>query len=151
MPQKIMVVKPFVYTLPPKHKREKLATEVKIVPNKDPVTKEWAPTELEIDDEMASHPWIKDDFADGCIERPEVTKARIDALDEKHKKEVQEAQVVIKQAEAALARAGSRTKTDAEHKSDLERDLNTPVNQLRSDRGSDIDQPIGTVPVKAKK
>jgi hypothetical protein len=149
MPQKIMVVKPFVYTLPPRHKREKLATEVKFTPTRDPVTKDWAPTEIEIDDEMANHDWIKRDFADGCIERPEVTKARIAALEEKHKKDVEEAQVVIKQAEAALARAGSRTKTDAEHKSDLERDLNTPINQLKSDRGTDIDQPIGTA--KAKK
>jgi hypothetical protein len=150
MPQKIMVVKPFVYTLPARHKREKLATSVPFTPNRDPVTKEWAPTEIEIDDEMASHEWIKRDFADGCIERPEVTQARIDALEEKRKKELDEAQVVIKQAEAALARAGSRTKTDGEHKADLDRDLNTPINQLRGDRGSDIDQPIGTA-AKAKK
>lgn len=139
----VIVLRPFVFTYPAKDKRQKLATELKITPDRDPITKDWAPTERELSDEIADHPWIREHHADGCIEHPEKTKARMDEVAEKRAAETKAAAKIIADAEAALARAGrgaAAVKPILE--GDLERELDTPVNELQAARGSDIDKPI---------
>lgn len=141
MPKTVVVLKPFVFTFPPKSRREKLATELKVVPNRDPVTKDWVPTERELPDEVAEHEWVSQQFADGAIERPEKTQARMEAAAEKHKEEAAAAQKIIEQAQAALARMTKTAEATQVREEDLTRELETPVSQLRAQQGMDLDAP----------
>ncbi len=150
MPQTVVVLRPFVFTFPPKEKRQKLATELKITPDKDPVTKDWVPTPRELPDEVVTHPWIQEHYADGCIERPEKTQERMNAIESKQADDRKAAARIIAEAEAALARAGRSTEIKQGREADVDRDLNTPVNELQAKQGQDIDQPIGTPKDPAK-
>jgi hypothetical protein len=153
MPQTVIVLRPFVFTFAPIHGHQKLATELKITPERDPLTKEWKPTERELSDDILAHPWISEHFADGCIERPEKTKERMEAAQAKKDAEIKASAKIVADAEAALARASRGTQIKQGREADVQRDLNTPINQLRSRQGDDIDQPIGPAkePQKARK
>jgi hypothetical protein len=134
----------------PTQHRQKLATEMKFTPERDPVTKEWVPTMREVPDEVAADPWITKYFADGCIEKPEQTAARLQKTNAQKQQEIDAAQRIIDQAEAAFKRATATADTTQVRNEDLDQALNTPVNELRIQHGAGIDPPKDEAAKKAK-
>jgi type II secretory pathway pseudopilin PulG len=100
------------------------------------------PTEVEIPDEMAAHPWITRDFADNAIESPARTKARHEKIAAESEKAKAEAARAIREAEDAMRRATGAAQTLAQQDAKVVDDLNTPINQLASRSGIDIGKPI---------
>lgn len=92
----------------------------------------FTPGEHEIDDHMANHPWIKDHFADGHIERPELAVKRLEAEKKAAEFKAQEAAFALSTAEKAMARLVSSQPNLVLDKDAIERELNTPVNVLRN-------------------
>lgn len=122
---KIRVLKPFIFSAQPPP-GEKI-----------PVERYFAPGEHEVDDVIASHPWIKDHFADGRIETPEQAKERTAKAAAEAKRIAADAKQANELAEAAAQRlsraAATTTKASAE---EIERELNTPVNELKVRQGA---------------
>jgi hypothetical protein len=105
----------------------------------------------EVDDDIYNHPYIRDHFADGKIERPEVTQARLAAQLAKVEADNKEAAIVTAKANAAFARLKAAQPEAKASAADIERELNTPVSQLKTVQGSDISQPVSTLRVKANR
>jgi hypothetical protein len=123
---KVNITKPFVFSRPAKA-GEKLPQEVR-----------FRPGEQDIPDDIAAHPWIAKHFADGCIERPEQAKQRAADARAKAKKQREDADRALAQAEQAFARSqGNAAVVQAGAKA-TDKELNTPVNQLRVNQGSGV-------------
>jgi hypothetical protein len=92
MSRVITVLKPFTFSRPlPKPsnvevrdgelhvrhngQRPKLPRELRFMPDTDGHGN-YIATEREVDDDIADHPWIKEHFADGCIEDPALAAER---------------------------------------------------------------------------
>ena len=82
-------------------------------------------------DDIAAHDWIKDHYADGAIEHPEVTADRAQVYAELLKKKQDDNAVQLAKAEQAMVRAGISRKPVDSNDADVRRELNTPVNQLK--------------------
>jgi len=136
-----IILKPFVFSVPPK-KGSRIATELRFTPSKDPQTGKFIPTEIELPKEVADHEWIREQHADGHLERPEVTKQRIDELAKRVKRQEAEDKRILQQAEAALARTQANAGTGAQNTEALEKELNTPVNELQAKQGADADKTV---------
>ena len=116
----INVLRPFVFTWPQgpteREPREKLFTV----------------GEHEIDEVMAAHPWIVKHFAEGRIERPEQRAERLKAKAAKIAAVAEQDAREREASEAALRRAiGGIVATSKASKEEIERELNTPISQLR--------------------
>jgi hypothetical protein len=141
MSKKVILLRPFVFSSPG-NAEQKLGTEQKFIPNKDARTGEWIPTEVELPDEVANHDFIKVNFADGCIERPEDTEARVKKEKDIQKKKVEDDSRELRKAEDALNRASGSHAVHQANENDVSRQLNTPVNKLGAEQGEGIDKPI---------
>lgn len=115
---KINVLKPFKFTSP---------AHGQALPKEHHFSK----GEHEVSDEVANHPWIARDFADGHIETPQAAAARTTA-------EAEAADVAHRAAMAAQARAqGAMDRLNLAHVTgDKEKvaglsSLDTPVNQMK--------------------
>lgn len=137
MPRKINVLKRFTFSYPP-HPDHKLHREKQIEVG-----------EQEIDEVMANHPWIREHYADGCIERPEAAVARADAAKATADKTAAEAKAAIEEAERAYNRTVAMAASVAVSPEQLEKDLNTPINRLAAEQGTGIDS--ATPAVEASK
>jgi hypothetical protein len=84
----------------------------------------------DIPEDMANHPWIKNDFADGRIERPEHMKARLETAAAAEDRVAKENAKTKELADAALARLTAAS-SDPTAREKIEKELNTPVNQLK--------------------
>jgi hypothetical protein len=125
----INVLKQFTFSVRPPSGRNGAAVE-----------KVFHKGEHEIPEEMAAHPFISEHFADGCIERPEQAKARAEAAAVKAQQTAEEAARVNRLAEAAVARLTAQAATTTKaSKEEIERELNTPVNLLKTTQGGGID------------
>lgn len=124
---KITVLKPFTFSRPP-GKAQKLPTEQKFEPG-----------EREIDNEMAAHPWIEKDFADGAIESPAQARARLEAAKAGAEQAARDAEVAKAQAEATFARVSAAASQTASQNKETEKELNTPVNEVGAQRGAGVD------------
>lgn len=116
----IKVLKSFVFSTP-------VAEGV----NGPAVEKRFTPGVHEINDEMWNHPWVSKSLADGCIESPAQTlerakKERIDAVQAQ-----ENAERATAAANAAFARLQASVPGNTASKEEIEKELNTPVNQLR--------------------
>lgn len=140
MPTKVIVLKPFVFSHPAKE-NERLTKEVKFVPNKDKNGK-WVPTETELPDNIAEHEWIANSYADGAIERPEVTAARAEVEKKRLEKVQEDNKIQLAKAEQAMNRAGASKKAVDFNDADVQKELNTPINELKGARGKGIDKPV---------
>lgn len=116
----IKVLKSFVFSTPVPHGVNGPAIE-----------KRYTPGVHEINDEMWNHPWVSKSLADGCIESPQQTLARAQLEKEAAKKAEDNAIQATAQAEAAFARLKSNGPGATASKEEIEKELNTPVNQLR--------------------
>lgn len=116
----IRVLKPFVFSTP--------------VPkgvNGPAVEKVFVKGDHEISDEMWEHPWIKDTLAEGKIESPKQTLARAQKELDSAKESKRVADEATAQANAAFARLQAAAPGAVASKEEIEKELNTPVNQLR--------------------
>lgn len=129
--QKINVLKPFVLSIKAQV-NQKLPTEIKFKPGVH-----------EISEEIANH-WYIREYADGCIETPEQAAARIQAAAAEAERVEKENEKSRREAEAAFRRAtgasGEKKPLDMSDEK-LQKELNTPVNQLQANAGKDIDAP----------
>lgn len=141
MPQTVMLLKPFVLSRPPTMGKN-LPSEKKFTPRQNPQTKEWIPTEITLSDEDADHWYIKDHFADGAIERPEVAAARIAAAEAKRQKQDEEDARQAQIARDLMKRASGSHAVQQVNNDATEGQINTPVNALRAQSGKDVDKPI---------
>lgn len=90
------------------------------------------PKENPEDAAVLDHRWINEDFADGSIERPDATRARLEA-EVQAARAVQERHAQLQRdAEIALAREQVHAEASGQVGEDLESELNTPLNQPRS-------------------
>jgi hypothetical protein len=141
MTVKTILLKPFTFSYPlGNNPNARLTKEKKFEPEKDSQGR-WKPTEIELDDDIAKHPWIKEHYADGAIERPEVTAARAEAEQKKLEKQQEDNAIQLGKAQQALARSTVSRPIDMTDEA-VQRELNTPVNVLRGSQGTDIDKPI---------
>lgn len=116
----IRVLKPFVFSTP--------------VPqgvNGPAVEKVFTKGDHEISDEMWEHPWIKDTLAEGKIESPKQTLARAQKELETAQQSKKFADDATAQANAAFARLQANQPGAVASKEEIEKELNTPVAQLR--------------------
>lgn len=120
MSKKIRILKAFVFSRPQ-------SPDQRI-----PLEKSYPVGDIEIDDEMAEHPWIKVHLADGKIESDEQAAARLALEKERAKAKAEEDEKQRIASEAALARTvkqiAANNQTSAEV---VEKELNTPVSKLR--------------------
>lgn len=140
MPTKVTLLKPFVFSHSAKE-NERLTKEIKFFPNKDKNGK-WVPTEIEIPDEVAEHEWIANNYADGAIERPEVTAARAEAEKKRLEKVQEDNAIQLAKAEQAMSRSGAGKKAIDLTDAAVQKELNTPVSELKGARGKSIDKPV---------
>lgn len=127
----IRVLRPFLFSYPLKE-GQRFAKERHLVPG-----------DQEIDDEIASHPWIKDHFADGCIETPEQAQQRLADAKAIARKAEDDAKLHLAQAEAALKRAEATSPDAKGEEEKIKKALNTPVNALQNQQGAGITQQDG--------
>ncbi len=139
MPKIVILLKPFVFS-PPAEIGVRLTKEIKYTPEKD-ATGKWTPTEIELPDEVAAHEWIAESYADGAIERPEVTAARAEAEKKRLEKVEEDNALQLAKAQQAMNRSKVTTKTVDMNNEDVQKELNTPVNELKGNRGKSIDKP----------
>jgi hypothetical protein len=91
--------------------------------------------ESNVDDaEVLAHPWVSRDLADGAIESPERTAARLKAEEEKNAAEVKRREQLQAEADAALERAQVAAEKQGEAGANVQSDLDTPLNQPRGRR-----------------
>lgn len=139
MSKEVILLKPFVFS-PKAAEGQRLTQEIKFSPEKDPRTGAWAPTKIELPDEVAEHEWVSEQYADGAIERPEVTAARAEAEKKRLEKVQDDNAKQLLKAEQAMHRAGGATKAIDLNSAEVQKDLNTPVNELKGARGKGIDK-----------
>lgn len=140
MAQTVTLLRPFHLSFPSTGEHHRLPREKKFAPRRNLQSGEWIPTEVELTDEEANHPYIKDHWADGCIERPEVTAARVQAAQEKQRKEDADNAKELRKAEEALKRATGAHDVHKAAGTATDKELNTPVNELGASRGKSIDE-----------
>lgn len=131
----IRVIRPFTFSYP-------LGTSEKVARERHfPIG------EHEIEESVADHPFIAKHFADGCIETPEQARKRAEEAATVAKKAQDDADYWKAHAEAAFKRAEalSIVQTNGDPKA-LERELNTPVNQLGAQQGAGIQSSAPAVP-----
>lgn len=143
MPKTVTLLRPFVFSSPPKDEHHKLPREQWFKPQKDAATGDWVPTPVELPDDVANHPFIAEHYADGCIERPEITAERVAALQAKRQQEDEVNARELRKAEEALKRASGTHEVHKAIDEDVERQLNTPVNQLNAQQGQGIGKKAG--------
>jgi hypothetical protein len=141
MGKTVTLLRPFVFSSPPIG-NQRMPGEHKFTPQKNVHTGEWTPTEIELPDEVAKHDFIKVHYADGCIERPEVTAARVKKEQEVRKQKDEDDARELQKAQDALRRASGAHEVHQVNENDVARQLNTPVNQLGAQQGKGIDKPI---------
>lgn len=141
MGKKVTLLRPFVFSTPAVGE-QRVPREQKFTPHKDPHSGAWIPTEIELPDEVAKHDFIKVHFADGCIERPDVTAARVEAEQKARKKRDEDDARELQKAQDALRRASGAHEVHQVNEKDVERQLNTPVNKLGAEQGQGIDKPV---------
>lgn len=140
MSKTVTLLRPFTFSYPSNGgEHHRLTREKKFTPERNKEG-EWIPTEVNIPDEIAAHPFIAEQYADGCIERPDVTAARVKTLKEKQAKEDALAAQELKKAEDALKRASGAHKVHQANESEVAKQLDTPVNQLGAQQGKGIDE-----------
>ena len=141
MGKKVTLLRPFVFSTPAVG-GQRIPGEQKFIPHRNIQTGEWIPTEVELPDEVAKHDFIKVHFADGCIERPEVTAARVEAEQKARKKKDEDDARELQKAQDALRRASGAHEVHQVNEDDVARQLNTPVNKLGAEQGRGIDKPV---------
>lgn len=141
MGKKFTLLRPFVFSSPAVGE-QRVPREQKFTPQKNAQTGEWIPTEVELPDEVAKHDFIKVHYADGCLERPEVTAARIQKEQETRKQKEADDARELQKAQDALRRASGAHEVHQVNEQDVARQLNTPVNKLGAEQGQGIDKPI---------
>lgn len=143
MSKTVILLRPFTFSYPSAGgEHHRLPRDEKFTPLRDKETGGWLPTEQELPDDVANHSFITEHFADGCIERPEATKARMEAAQAKVDKAKQDNARELQKAEDALKRA---TGSHAVHKvteSKVTSELNTPVNEIGAKQGADVDKAV---------
>ena len=149
MGKKVTLLRPFVFSTPAVGE-QRVPREQKFTPQKHPHTGEWIPTEVELSDEVANHDFIKMHYADGCIERPEVTVARVTKEQETRKQKDAEDERELQKAHDALRRASGSHAVHQANEDDVARQLNTPVNKLGAEQGKGIDTPIDKAKLEAE-
>ncbi len=80
---------------------------------------------------VLDHPWIKRDLADGAIEDPKQTLQRMRELHEKAQRDAANHAAVIRQVEADLKRHAFKEQMSVEQMEAFQREMNTPINQLK--------------------
>jgi hypothetical protein len=98
------------------------------------VEKVFSKGDHEITEEMWNHPWIKGTLAEGKIESPKQTLARAQKELDSAKESKKVADEATAQANAAFARLQAAVPGNVASKEEIERELNTPVNQLRKSK-----------------
>jgi len=141
MGKKFTLLRPFVFSTPAVGE-QRVPREQKFAPQKNAQTGEWIPTEVELPDEVAKHDFIKVHYADGCLERPEVTEARIKKEQEARKQKEEDDARELQKAKDALRRASGAHEVHQVNEDDVARQLNTPVNKLGAEQGKGIDTPV---------
>jgi hypothetical protein len=116
----IRVLKPFVFSTP-----------VPDGTNGPAVEKFFGVGEHDVPDSMWKHPWISKTLAEGRIESPQQALARAKKDIEIAEKAKETADAATAQANAAFARLQSNSPTATASAEEIEKELNTPVNQLR--------------------
>lgn len=134
-------IRPFVFSMPAAGK-QRMPGEKKFPLQRNAQTGEWIPMEIQLTDEEAKHDFFKVHFADGCIERPEVTAARVEAEQKARKKRDEDDALQLQKAQDALRRASGAHEVHQVNEDDVARQLNTPVNQLGAQQGRGIDKPV---------
>jgi len=134
---KVVLLRPFVYSHRPTS-GSRLTTETKFLPDMNKQTKAWEPTETTIPDDIWSDPWVSEQYADGAIERLEVTKNRMQMAHDRLQEELEANAKIVQQAEAAFARAQGAANVKQQRENTVADELNTPVNQLKNQQGADI-------------
>jgi hypothetical protein len=139
----IRVLKPFVYS-PPAVAGARTTAE-----------KFFAPGDHEISQEMADHPWIKSTHAEGRIESPEQTQARVKRQMEDAKEANRLAQEATQKAEATFSRLKASEPEVKATEAEIQAELNTPVNVLRENKPnadkivSELNTPVATLKLRA--
>lgn len=134
-------IRPFVFSMPAVGK-QRVPGEKKFPLQKNPHTGEWIPEEITLSDEEAEHAFFKVHYADGCLERPEDTAARIQKEQETRKQKEADDARELQKAQDALRRASGAHEVHQVNEEDVARQLNTPVNQLGAQQGKGIDKPV---------
>jgi hypothetical protein len=88
------------------------------------------------DAQVLSHPWIARDLADGAVESPEVTRARLEQEAEQARIRKERTDALLAEAAVVLERSVRSAQGTADVGADVEDDLNTPLNQMRVGRKS---------------
>jgi hypothetical protein len=121
----------------------------------------------EISDEMAAHPFIARDFADGHIERPEATLERLKAAEEKAAREALIAKQAKDRADASMARLQNNATVQAQSKElstplsapapaldltdpDVQKALHTPANVLQEQTAAKLNEAVIVKPETLK-
>lgn len=141
MSKTVTLLRPFVFSRPATG-RGGLATEQKFRPQWDDHVKQWIPTEVDLPDDMCDHPFIAEDYADGCIERPAATEARLGAVKAKKDSDDELGRRELKKAEDALRRASGSHEVQQRASVSQAEQLNTPVNQLQAQHGAGISKTV---------
>jgi len=149
MGKKVTLLRPFVFSTPAIGD-QRVPREQKFAPQKNVHTGEWIPTEVELPDEVAKHDFIKVHYADGCIERPEVTAARVKKEQETRKQKDEDDARELQKAQDALRRASGSHAVHQANEDDVARQLNTPVNKLGAEQGKGIDTPVDQAQLEAE-
>ena len=134
-------IRPFVFSSPAVGKNRMPAEKVFPL-QKDPHSGAWIPAEITLSDEEAKHDFFKVHYADGCIERPEVTAARVEAEQKKRKEKDESDARELQKAQDALKRASGSHAVHQVNEDAVARQLNTPVNQLGTQQGKDVDTKV---------
>jgi len=136
----IRVLRPFVFTYP-------LTAGERL--NRERV---FGVGEHEVDDAVASHPWIKA-YADGRIESPQQEAARLKAAADNAAELARIAEQSRVASEAAFARLVGNAPAAKMTAEEMEAALNTPVDQLRAKQGaaiaSEVNSPVSTLKLKS--
>jgi hypothetical protein len=117
---KIRVLKPFVFSVPAPSGTNGPAVE-----------KVFKAGDHEIDDDMWNHPWIKGTLAEGKIESPKQTLARAQKELETALESKKVADEATANANAAFARLQAGRPQATASATEIQKELNTPVTQLR--------------------
>lgn len=141
MSKTVTLLRPFTFSRPATG-RGGLPTEQKFKPQWDDKAKQWIPTEIDLPDDMVDHPFIADDYADGCIERPAATAARLGAVTTKKEADDELGRRELKKAEDALKRASGSHEVQQRASLSQAEQLNTPVNELRAQHGAQVSKTV---------
>lgn len=117
---KIKVLRPFVFSTPAKQGSNGPGDE-----------KMFTVGEHEVSDDFLAHPWIRDTYAEGKIEAPHQTRARVEKELADAQQAVAESQAATAAAEASFARLKAAEPGVTASAEEIQEELNTPVNILK--------------------